>query len=154
MNSAAVQVAYRSQDLVYPSELPGDTALRARLPDGCVDGRVLRQRRDGSSPFAAGTANNFQPTRPRTSSATRSDAANALLLDGACAPVVLDVDAEALENSPQFRNGVRSGKLFANLADAECDLGLRHLLRVARQQSRRLLPVGNRARTSTTSSRR
>jgi hypothetical protein len=46
-----------------------------------------------------------------------------MLLDGAAAPVVLNADAESLEGSPQFRNGLRTGKLFVNLADAECDIG-------------------------------
>jgi hypothetical protein len=75
------------------------------------------------SPYVVGTANNFQPTPAANVIAYSSDAPNALLLDGAAAPVVLDVDAEALESSPQFRYGVRSGKLFVNLGDAECALG-------------------------------
>jgi hypothetical protein len=36
---------------------------------------------------------------------------------------VLNVDNETLNNNPQYRNGLRTGKLFANLSDAECDIG-------------------------------
>ena len=32
-------------------------------------------------------------------------------------------DRAKRSDGPQFRNGVRTGKLFTNLADAECDLG-------------------------------
>jgi hypothetical protein len=37
--------------------------------------------------------------------------------------VVLNADSESLQQSPQFRNGLRTGKLFVNLSDAECDVG-------------------------------
>jgi hypothetical protein len=77
----------------------------------------------GSSPFATGTANNFQPLAAASVVGYGSDVANALLRDGAGAAVVLDVDAEALEGSQQYRHGLRSGKLFVNLADAECASG-------------------------------
>src|SRR6185295_4783079 len=50
-------------------------------------------------------------------------AANAQLLDGSAAPVVLTADRELVESNPQFRYGLRSGKLFVNLADAECAQG-------------------------------
>jgi hypothetical protein len=75
------------------------------------------------SPFATGTAANFQPTPGGNVVHYGSDAANAVLLDGAAQPVVLEVDAEALGDFPAYSNGVRSGKLFTNLADAECSLG-------------------------------
>ena len=32
-------------------------------------------------------------------------------------------DGKWLEGNPMFRNGVRTGKLFVNLADAECAVG-------------------------------
>jgi hypothetical protein len=51
------------------------------------------------------------------------DAANAMLRDPSAAAVVVNASREQLESSPQFRNGVRTGKLFVNLADAECDVG-------------------------------
>ena len=75
-----------------------------------------------SSPFAGATANNFQPTLAANIVDYTSDAATALLLDGAAAPVVVNASRDALDGS-QFRNGVRSGKLFVNLADAECSVG-------------------------------
>jgi hypothetical protein len=75
------------------------------------------------TPFVGNTANNFQPTLAANLVNYTSDAGNALLLDGAAAAVVLDADPEQLQDSQQFRNGLRTGKLFVNLADAECDLG-------------------------------
>jgi hypothetical protein len=76
-----------------------------------------------TSPFAAGTANNFQPTEAGGVVLYSGDAANAVLLDGAAQPVIVQADAQTLDAFPQFMNGVRSGKLFANLSDAECTTG-------------------------------
>ena len=42
VDSSQVQVAYRSQDLVYPVATAGGAALPAGLPDGGVHGRVFR----------------------------------------------------------------------------------------------------------------
>jgi hypothetical protein len=123
VDSTAVGVTYRSQDIVYPSDLPGtlhclrDCATAASMAAYFAPGSVA------TSPFAAGTANNFQPTPGGTVVHYGSDAVNAVLLDGAAQPVVLDVDPELLGQFPMFMNGVRGGKLFANLGDAECSLG-------------------------------
>jgi hypothetical protein len=123
VSSASVGVAYRSQDIVYPSELPGtlhclrDCATAASMAAYFAPGSVT------TSPFVTGTANNFQPTLGGNVVHYGSDAANAVLLDGAAQPVVLAVEAEALGQYPMFANGVRSGKLFTNLATAECNLG-------------------------------
>jgi hypothetical protein len=75
------------------------------------------------SPYAGNSANNFQPTPGANVVDYTSDASAAMLLDSAAQAVVLNADPEQLQQSPQFRNGMRSGKLFANLADAECDVG-------------------------------
>lgn len=122
VNSAQVQVAYRSQDLVYPSQMPDVLHCLRDCPTAASMAGYFGQ--GGSpSPFSGTSANNFQATIAGNVVSYTSDAANAQLLDGASAPVVLDVDPEALENQPMFRHGVRSGKLFANLAAAECDVG-------------------------------
>ena len=123
VDSAAVRVTYRSQDIVYPSDLP--TTLRC-LRDCPTAASMAAYFVPGSaefSPFVASTANNFQPTPAGNVVLYASDASNAMLLDGAAQPVVVAVDRDLLNQFPMFGNGVRSGKLFTNLADAECDVG-------------------------------
>jgi hypothetical protein len=123
VDSSLVQVSYRSQDVVYPSQLPASLHCVRDCPSAASMAAFFSNTPGASSPFATGTANNFQPLLAADVISYTSDAATAMLLDGAAAPVVLDVDAESLQESPQFRNGLRTGKLFANLADAECDVG-------------------------------
>jgi hypothetical protein len=108
---------------VYPSQLPAALHCLRDCPTAASMAGYFTQGSQSPSPFVAATANNFQPTQPANVVDYSGDAATALLLDGAAAPVVLEVDREALEGSPQFRNGLRTGKLFVNLSDAECDLG-------------------------------
>lgn len=120
LDSAQVQVAYRSQDLVYPSELPATLHCLRDCPTAASMAAFFDSGSPTHSPFVASTANNFQPTPAANVVSYSSDAESALLLDGTAAPVELDVDREALEGNPQFRNGVRTGKLFVNLAAAEC----------------------------------
>jgi hypothetical protein len=123
VDSALVQVSYRSQDVVYPSELPAALHCVRDCPTAASMAAYFGNGSQASSPFAGNTANNFQPSQAGDVVSYSSDAASAMLLDDAAAPVALDVPGDALENSPQFRNGLRSGKLFVNLGDAECDLG-------------------------------
>jgi hypothetical protein len=123
VNGSLVQVAYRSQDLVYPSQLPAALNCLRDCPTSATIAAFFAQGSQAASPFVAATANNFQPTMPGNIVSYTSDAASALLLDGAAAPVVLQVEREALESIPQYRNGLRTGKLFANLSDAECSAG-------------------------------
>ena len=123
LNANLVQVAYRSQDLVYPSQLPATLHCLRDCPTSATMAAYFTQDSQATSPFVAATANNFQPTLAGNIVSYTSDAPNALLLDGAAAPVVLQVEREALESSMQFRNGLRTGKLFVNLSDAECDVG-------------------------------
>jgi hypothetical protein len=120
VDSTLIQVAYRSQDVVYPSQLPAALHCLRDCPTAASMAAFFGTGGGANSPFVAGTANNFQPVPSANVIDYASDAGNAMLLDAASAPVVLNVEAEALEGSPQFRNGLRTGKLFANLADAEC----------------------------------
>lgn len=122
VDSSQVQVAYRSQDLVYPSQLPAGLHCLRDCPTAASMAAYFTQGSQAQSPFVASSANNFQPTVAGNVINYTSDASTALLLDGASAPVVLNVSRDALDGS-QFRNGVRTGKLFVNLADAECDVG-------------------------------
>jgi hypothetical protein len=122
VNSSLVQVAYRSQDLVYPSQLPATLHCVRDCPTAASMAAYFGQG-GANSPFVAATTNNFQPTMAANVVDYTSDAADAMLLDATAAPVVLNVDSGMLDNSPQYRNGLRTGKLFANLSDAECDVG-------------------------------
>ena len=122
-DSSAVGVAYRSQDIVYPTDLPATLHCLRDCPTAASMAAFFAPGSVATSPFAAGTANNFQPTLAGGVALYSGDAANAVLLDGAAQPVVIAVDAETLGSFPQFMNGVRSGKLFANLGDAECTAG-------------------------------
>ncbi|HUQ09372.1 MAG TPA: hypothetical protein VM146_03580 [Steroidobacteraceae bacterium] len=122
VNSTQVQVAYRSQDLVYPSQMPAALHCLRDCPTAASMAAYFSQG-GTPSPFIAATANNFQPTLAANLVDYTSDGSAAVLLDGAAAAVVLNADREALENDPMYRNGVRTGKLFVNLSDAECDVG-------------------------------
>ncbi len=123
VDSNAVQVAYRSQEVVYPSQLPAALHCVRDCPTAASIAAYFAPGSNTGSPYAANSANNFQPTQPGNVVHYTTDAASALLIDGASAGVVLDASPELLENNPQFRYGLRSGKLFANAADAECDVG-------------------------------
>jgi hypothetical protein len=122
VNSASVQVAYRSQDLVYPSQLPA-TLYCVRDCPTAASMSAFFSGAPIDSPFAGLSANNFQATLLGNVITYSGDAANAMLRDPSAAAVVVNASREQLESSPQFRNGVRTGKLFVNLADAECDVG-------------------------------
>lgn len=123
VDSSAVNVTYRSQDIVYPTDLPATLHCVRDCPTAASMAAYFAPGSVATSPFAAGTANNYQPTPGGTVVHYGSDAANAVLLDGAAQPVVVGVDANTLQQYPMFMNGVRSGKLFVNLTDAECDVG-------------------------------
>jgi hypothetical protein len=122
VNSASVQVSYRSQDTVYPSQMPATL----HCVRDCPTAASMAAYFDGNqapSPYAGNSANNFAPVLAANVIEFTTNLTDALLRDGAGEPVVLNVDAEALEGQSMYRNGLRSGKLFANLADAECAQG-------------------------------
>jgi hypothetical protein len=121
--STGVQVAYRSQDLVYPSQLPPQLYCVRDCPTAASMAAYFGAGGNSGSPFAGASANNFQPTPAGSVISYGSSAAKATLIDDAGADVVLAVDRSQLDGSPQYRNGVRSGKLFVNMADAECAQG-------------------------------
>jgi len=123
VDSANVQVAYRSQDMVYPSELPSALYCVRDCPTAASMSAYFSPGSQVGSPFASGSANNFQPALAANVVAYSGDAANALLRDATAAPVVVEASRAQLEGNPQYRNGLRTGKLFLNLADAECDAG-------------------------------
>ena len=117
--TSATQVFYRTQALVYPEDMAAIGTLHC-LRD-CPDADSLAAydpNNFASSPFIGSTVNQFAPT-----SATISytlDASTGALQRGGNA-VIFDGEAGG-----QFRNGIRSGKLFpaSNLAQVACGPGL------------------------------
>lgn len=122
LNSGAVQVIYRSQDLVYPSQLPATLYCLRDCPTSSTLSAYFAPNSAAPSPFVSSTYNNWNPTAAGSVVSYQTDATQALLLDGASQPVVFN-DAEALRERPQYQYGVRTGRLFPNLAAAECSVG-------------------------------
>lgn len=118
IDSAQVNVVYRTQDLVYPSSLPAqlfclrDCPTSATLTDYFTSGGA-------STPYVSTSFNNWNPTAGADVVTYSSDASTALLKD-AGGNAVTFTDAEAFQSHPQYAYGVRSGRLFTSLAAAEC----------------------------------
>jgi hypothetical protein len=122
VDSAATPVVYRTQDLVYPSDLPATLFCLRDCPTAASMAAYFTPGTLQTSPYVAATANNWNPTPAINIVGYSSDAITATLVDGASQPVVL-ADPAAFQQSPQFQMGLHSGRLFTNLADAECDVG-------------------------------
>jgi hypothetical protein len=122
VDSSAVQVVYRSQDLVYPADLPATLYCVQNCPTGASMAAFFAPGASMASPFVASSYNNWQPTLGASVVAYGTDAATATLRDDAD-DVVAFGDADAYRDHPQYQFGVRSGRLFIQLADAECDVG-------------------------------
>lgn len=121
LDSSSVMVAYRTQDLVYPSQLPATLyCLRDCPTNATLTGYFAGVGSD--SPFAGGTFNNWSPTAAGAVVSYHTDSDTALLLDAAGQAVTFS-DAAAIRQHPQYQHGVRTGRLFVTLADAECALG-------------------------------
>jgi hypothetical protein len=122
VNSTAVPVVYRTQDLVYPSDLPPTLYCVRDCPTAASLGSYFAQGSTDASPFASATFNNWNPTPAGSVVGYTSNAATALLVDGAGQAVTF-TNAQAFSARPQFQWGVNSGRLFVNLADAACSTG-------------------------------
>lgn len=122
VDAAAIVVTYRTQDLVYPSELPATLYCVRDCPTAAAMDEFFVQHASGSLPFAVGTFNNWRPTAVEGIVSYTSDAVSAVLLDGSGQPVTL-TDAELFNSQSEFRWGLRTGRLFTSLADAECESG-------------------------------
>jgi hypothetical protein len=108
-------VAYHVQDLVYPddSSLPSALHCVSNCPTAATLQSYLAQG-SGTSPYDSATYNAWQPTTTPV----------AYTLDGnvlvnSSSPVV-DTVAADYEGSQMYQNGVMSGRLVENLADAQC----------------------------------
>lgn len=120
VDSSNVTVLYRVQDLVYPSQMPATLYCLRDCPTAATMGSYFGQGSVDTSPFVSTSFNNWLPTAAQNVVSYTSDASSAVLRDGANAAVVF-TDSSALQSRPQYQWGVRTGRLFATLADAQCD---------------------------------
>jgi hypothetical protein len=123
VDPSAIQVVYRTQDLVYPSQIALIPTLHC-LRDCPTPASLAAYFAQGSglqSPFVAATWNNWNPSSPAAVVSYQTDAATALLRHSGLA--VTFTDAEALRQRSQYQWGVRSGRLFTDITAAECSQG-------------------------------
>lgn len=117
IDSSVANVVYRTQETVYPSQMPATLYCLRDCPSAATLGDYFQPGSSAQSPFEPASFNAFGPTTE--SFQYQADTATALLDDGAGEPVVY-TNREMLENNPSYRWGVRTGLLFTNLDDARC----------------------------------
>lgn len=125
VDASAVNVVYRTQDLVYPSQLPDQLFCLRDCPTGASLAAYFNSQggQGGApTPFTGNTFNNWNPTSAQNVVQYLSDDTAAVLKDGNGAAVTY-TNAEGYQSHPQYFNGVRSGRLFTSLALAECSQG-------------------------------
>lgn len=123
IDSSLVPVVYRTQDLVYPANLPSGLHCLQNCPTAAtLQAYFTSQVNPPASPYVASTYGNWNPTAVGDVVTYGADADTASLTggDGTSAAVIY-TDAEGYEQHPQFPNGVMTGRLFEDLADAQCD---------------------------------
>lgn len=119
VNSTTIDVVYRTQDLVYPSQLPTTLYCLRDCPTAQTLADYFGSDQAPASPFVPNTANNWNPTAANAVVMYHSDVVSATLLDGGNNPITF-TDAAAFRQRPQYQYGVRTGRLFTTLSDAEC----------------------------------
>jgi hypothetical protein len=119
VNSAAVNVFYRTQDLVYPADLPATLYCLNNCPTAASMASYFAAGSADTSPFAAGSFNNWMPTNAGGVVSYAGDGSTGLLKDTGGNAVTF-TDKAALQQRPQYMNGVTSGRLFTHLAAAQC----------------------------------
>lgn len=119
VNSSAVEVIYRQQELVYPSQMPANLHCLRDCPTAASIAAYFAQGSNAQSPFAGNSFNNWSPVQPSDVLSYTTDS-NAALLRDANAAALTFTDREALASRPQYQWGVRTGRLFTDLASAVC----------------------------------
>lgn len=122
IDSSIIAVNYRVQDIVYPADMPATLYCVNDCPTASSMAGFFVQGSNATSPFVAATFNNWNPTTLGNVVTYAADPNNAVLLDANSAPVTF-TSATALQAQPMYSNGIRSGRLFASLAAAECSTG-------------------------------
>ncbi|HJW12760.1 MAG TPA: hypothetical protein VJ598_13270, partial [Albitalea sp.] len=118
VDSASVNVVYRVQDLVYPATMPANLFCLRECPTAATLASYFAQGSTDASPFVASTFNNWGPTGA-DGVVTYSTDATLAVLNGTGGAVTF-TNADALQSRPQYQWGVRTGRLFTTLADAQC----------------------------------
>ena len=124
IDSTLVTAVYRTQDLVYPADLPAGL----HCLQNCPTAATLQAYFDSNSsdpsatPYISATNGNWLPTAAADVITYGASEETASLTggDGTSADVVY-TNGEGYEQHPQYPNGIMSGRLFANLDDALCD---------------------------------
>jgi hypothetical protein len=122
VDSTTVNVVYRTQDLVYPSDLPAQLYCVNNCPTAATLASYFAPGSADASPYVAQTFNSWSPVQPSGVVTYTGSAGTATIQDGTGADVTF-ADATAMQSKPMYSNGVRTGRLFVNLADAECSPG-------------------------------
>jgi hypothetical protein len=120
LDASTVTVIYRVRDLVYPADLPATLYCLNNCPTSASMSNFFNSQ-TGSSPYVGATYNNWQPTAASGVITYTTSSTSAVLRDGTNAAVTF-TNAQALESQPQYRQGVRTGRLFTSLASAQCDV--------------------------------
>ena len=118
LDSAAVNVVYRTQDLVYPSQLPATLFCLRDCPTQATLTSYFSPQ-SAASPYVTTTFNNFSPTSAANVVQYQTDSTSAALID-ANQQAVTFTDSAAYREHPQYQYGVRSGRLFPSLEAAQC----------------------------------
>ena len=124
INSASTTVVYHVQDIVYPDDAnkPATLYCISNCPSAASLSAYFTQSGTAvASPYLTSTFNQYQPVAAGALVTYTVDG-RAQLTDGAAAAVVY-TDANAYAQYPQYQNGVMSGRLFVNQADAACNGG-------------------------------
>lgn len=120
VDSSLVNVVYRVQDLVYPSQLPQTLYCVRDCPTAAALNSYFAPGSSDASPFVASSYNNWNASASYVTYGT--DSGTALLTSSGQAVVYTDKDA--YQQHPQYQWGVRSGRLFTTLSDAQCGSGV------------------------------
>lgn len=119
VDSDAIDVVYRTQETVYPADMPSQLYCVNNCPTAAAISAYFSNPTPAASdsPFANGTFNKWDPNP--TPVAYTIDADAAVLKDDQAEAVLLS-DHNAAQSHPQYGNGLRSGRLFTNLSAVEC----------------------------------
>lgn len=121
VNSAAINIIYRVQDLVYPADMPAALNCLRECPTAATIAAYFAEGSTAMSPYVPSTYQNWQPTSVGAVVAYTTDSGSAMLRDAASQGVSF-TDRAALQARPQYQHGVRTGKLFKtdDLASMVC----------------------------------
>lgn len=120
IDAAAVTVVNRVEALAYPDEMPTTLYCLRDCPSAATLQSFFSGGSEATSPFVPATYNMWGPTGNAVTYAI--DAGSGVLKDAGGNAVAL-TDPEAFESNAAYQSGVRTGRLFTDLAAAECAVG-------------------------------